>query len=68
MISADNQQYLSYNTAKFDFSGTKGDKPPTGTYEGRSIANDSTYTDWHAGKLYRYDAETQTWELFGGGS
>lgn len=67
MISVDERRYLCNNTVKFDLSGSN-DEPPTGEFEGKIIANGSTYTDWHAGKLYRYDAETQTWELFGGGS
>lgn len=66
MISVDNYNYESYNTVRFDFSGTAGDTPPIGEYDGRKIANGSTYMDWAAGKLYRYDAMTQTWEKFGG--
>lgn len=66
MISVDSYSYESYNTVRFDFSGTAGDSPPIGEYDGRVIANGSTYIDWTAGKLYRYDIVSQQWQPFGG--
>ena len=67
MISVDNYSYESYNTVRFDFGGTKDDSPPVGEYDGRVIANGSTYMDWSEGELYRYDEPSQTWQKFGGG-
>lgn len=67
MLSVDNREYISPSIVRYDLSGTSDDTPPVGEYNGRTIANGSTYIDWNAGKLYRYDIVSQQWQPFGGG-
>ena len=66
MISVQSEEYIASGATKFTFIGTTGDLPPIGTYQGRTIANGSTYVDWSTGEMYRYDAPSQTWQKFGG--
>lgn len=52
--------------AKYDLSTPSGDAPPVGTFSDYRIASGSTFLDWVKGELYCYNAESQSWQEFGG--
>lgn len=67
MIVIEDKRMVKNDLCKFDLTSTSSnDEKPIGTYADYRIASGSTFMDWNAGELYCYDADTQTWQPFGG--
>jgi hypothetical protein len=53
---------IGYQDAvKYDLSGLSGDDKPTKTYDGKKIANGSTFFEMDTQVVKFYDAEHDTW-------
>lgn len=47
---------------EFDVRCLSTDTKPTGTHDGREIANGSTLMEIDTGKVYMYDEDGDTWD------
>lgn len=53
---------IGYQDAvKYELVGLSGDDKPTGTYDGKKIANGSTFFEIDTQVVKFYDAENDTW-------
>lgn len=49
------------NAIKVDLNGLSTDNKPTGTYEGRKIANGSTFFEMDTQDVKFYNADNDSW-------
>ncbi len=47
--------------ATFAFKGMAADSKPTGTWEGTTIKNGSSFLEMDTQEVHFYDAENETW-------
>lgn len=53
---------IGYQDAvKYELNGLSGDDKPIGTYDGKKIANGSTFFEMDTQVVKFYDAENDTW-------
>ena len=53
--------YEDKDTVERSLKGLSTDTKPTGTYDGKKIANGSTFMEIDTKTLYYYDAASETW-------
>ena len=49
------------DTTRFSLSGKSTDSKPTSTFDGKKIANGSTFLEIDTKEVKFYDADTDTW-------
>jgi hypothetical protein len=60
MISYSVRAYNA-NNAEFGFKGLSTDTKPTGSYDGKTIANGSTFFEMDTQEVYFYDGDSSDW-------
>lgn len=60
MITNENQ-FEGINATQFSFNGLSTDTKPTSTYDGRKIANGSSFFEMDTQEVKFYDASTNQW-------
>ena len=56
-----NDTYEGYNYTKFELSGLSTDTKPTVIFDGKKIANGSSFFEMDTQNVKFYDADSDTW-------
>lgn len=54
--------YVDQNTVKYELTGLSTDPKPTVTYDGKKIANGSTFLEMDTKDVKFYDAAANAWK------